>query len=79
MSELTQKDEVPGFVPSKEFLARKERLDDVMNLGKPDRIAVAPLVVHYYPTRVKGISNRETMQEPAVWIDQCRSDAHLAL
>ncbi len=61
MSELAKKDEAPGFVPSREFLAREKRLSDAMNLRKPDRVPVAPLVVHYYPTRVKGISNREAM------------------
>ncbi len=61
MAELTQKNEIPGFVPSSEFLARKKRLDNAMNLQKPDRVPVAPLVIHYYPTRIRGISNREAM------------------
>jgi uroporphyrinogen-III decarboxylase len=61
VSGLAQENEVPGFVPSSEFLARKKRLDDAMNLRKPDRVPVAPLVVHYYPTRIKGISNKEAM------------------
>jgi uroporphyrinogen-III decarboxylase len=30
-----------------------------MRLETPDRIPVAPAVVHYYPTRAKGISNRD--------------------
>lgn len=61
MSESTQQTKGPSFIPSPEFLARKKRLDDAMNLRKPDRVPVAPLVVHYYPTRVRGISNREAM------------------
>jgi uroporphyrinogen-III decarboxylase len=51
------------FRPSPEFLARKKRLDDAMNLRKPDRVPVAPLVVHYYPTKVVGISNKEAMYD----------------
>jgi uroporphyrinogen-III decarboxylase len=51
------------FEPSPEFLAREKRLDDALNLRKPDRVPVAPLVVHYYPTRIKGISNKEAMYE----------------
>lgn len=51
--------EEPAFIPSPEFLARKKRLDDALNLRKPDRVPVAPLVVHYYSTKIKGISNRD--------------------
>jgi len=51
--------EKPAFIPSPEFLARQKRLDDALNLRKPDRVPVAPLVVHYYPTKIKGISNRD--------------------
>ena len=64
MSESTQKAETPSFVPSPEFLARKKRLDDAMSLKKPDRVPIAPLVVHYYLTRVRGISNRDAMYNP---------------
>jgi uroporphyrinogen-III decarboxylase len=61
MSESEQEPKAPAFTPSPEFLARKERLDDAMNLRKPDRVPVAPLVVHYYPTRARGISNKDAM------------------
>ena len=63
MSELNSKIGTPEFVPSPEFLARKKRLDDALNLRKPDRVPVAPLVAHYYPTRVRGISNKEAMYD----------------
>jgi uroporphyrinogen-III decarboxylase len=61
MSETTKKAETFSFLPSPEFLARKKRLDNAMNLRKPDRVPVAPLIIHYYPTRSRGISNREAM------------------
>jgi uroporphyrinogen-III decarboxylase len=64
MSETTQKVGIDNFVPSPEFLARRKRLDDAMNLRKPDRIPIAPLVVHYYPTRIRGICNRDAMYNP---------------
>lgn len=63
MSDPTQSSDTV-FTPSQEFLARQKRLDDAMNLRKPDRVPVAPLVVHYYPTRVRGISNKEAMYDP---------------
>ena len=50
-----------AFQPSPEFLARQKRLEDAFNLRKPDRIPVAPVTLHYYPTRVKGISNKDAM------------------
>ncbi|MGD8835626.1 MAG: uroporphyrinogen decarboxylase family protein [Desulfobacteraceae bacterium] len=71
MSDKASNDAAPEFVPSPEFLARQKRLDDALNLRQPDRVPVAPLVVHYYPTRVEGISNRDagydTQQTIAAW------------
>jgi uroporphyrinogen-III decarboxylase len=64
MSKSTQKPQVPAFRPSPEFLARKKRMDDAMSLRKPDRVPVAPLIVHYYPTRAAGISNKDAMYDP---------------
>ncbi|MBI5601942.1 MAG: hypothetical protein HY879_01160 [Deltaproteobacteria bacterium] len=61
MSGANSQNEVLDFNPLPEFLARKKRLDDAFNLRKPDRVPVAPLVVHYYPTRIRGISNKEAM------------------
>ncbi|MCX8021740.1 MAG: hypothetical protein N2745_03100 [Syntrophorhabdaceae bacterium] len=51
------------FSPSPEFLERKSRLEAAFTLSGPDRIPVAPIVMHYYPTRLKAISNREAMYE----------------
>jgi len=59
MTEPTQENQASAFKPSSEFLARKKRMDDAMNLRKPDRVPVAPLIVHYYHTRSAGISNKE--------------------
>jgi hypothetical protein len=36
-------------------------MDDAMHLRKPDRVPVAPLVCTFYPTKVKGVSNRDAM------------------
>lgn len=73
MSEPTQQPKDMEFQPSPEFLVRKKRLDDAMNLRKPDRIPVLPLMTHYYPTRAAGISNRDAMYDTErtieVWRD----------
>jgi len=53
-----------AFQPTPEFLARAKRMDDAMNIRKPDRVPVSPLVVTYYATRIKGISNKEAMYQP---------------
>ena len=60
MSEAPQ---TPAFQPTPEYLARARRMDNAMHLRKPDRVPVAPLVVHFYATRIKGISNRDAMYE----------------
>jgi hypothetical protein len=49
------------FQPSPIFLARQKRIEDAFNLIRPDRVPVVPVVIHYYPTRVKGISNKDSM------------------
>jgi uroporphyrinogen-III decarboxylase len=59
VNEETLKPQAPPFEPSPVFLARQKRIENAMRLEKPDRIPVAPAVVHYYPTRAKGISNRD--------------------
>jgi hypothetical protein len=61
--EATRKPAVPAFEPSPEFLARRKRLDDAMSIQKPDRVPIAPLVVHYYPTRAAGITNKNAMYD----------------
>lgn len=38
---------------------REQRFNDIVALKKPDRVPLIPLVVHYFPTRIKGISNRD--------------------
>jgi hypothetical protein len=60
MSE-SQQPPVPAFQPSTDYLARAKRMDDAMHLRKPDRVPVAPLVCTFYPTKVKGVSNRDAM------------------
>jgi hypothetical protein len=46
---------------SSEYLARWKRMEDAFSLIVPDRVPVAPVNLHYYPTQVKGISNRDSM------------------
>jgi hypothetical protein len=48
---------------SSELWARRKRLEDAFNLTVPDRVPVAPVTLHYYPTRVKGISNKDAMYQ----------------
>jgi hypothetical protein len=38
-------------------------MEDALSLNTPDRIPVAPVVVHYYTSRAKGISNRDSMYQ----------------
>ena len=38
---------------------REQRFSDVIALKKPDKVPLVPLVLHYFPTRIKGISNRD--------------------
>jgi len=45
------------------FLARQKRIEDAFNLKKPDRVPVAPVTLHYYPNRAKGISNKDAMYQ----------------
>jgi hypothetical protein len=52
---------MPNFQVPPQLLERQRRLDDALNLRKPDRVPVAPVNLHYYPTRVKGITNKESM------------------
>ncbi|MBI5586670.1 MAG: hypothetical protein HY892_22905 [Deltaproteobacteria bacterium] len=61
MSMMNSLNTEPGVQHSPGYLARAKRLNDALNLRKPDRVPVAPLVVHYYPTRIRGITNREAM------------------
>ena len=71
MSEDINEQHIPGFIPSPEYLARQNRMFDAISLSKPDRVPVAPMVVHYYPTRAKGITNKEAMynfaQSNEIW------------
>lgn len=48
-----------------DYLAREKRVNDAFALKKPDRVPVAPLIIHFYPNRVMGISNKEAMYDLA--------------
>ena len=63
MAEEISESQVQAFTPSPEFLARKKRIEDAFNLRQPDRTPVAPVVLHYYPTRAMGISNKDSMYQ----------------
>ncbi len=56
-----QRPETLPFQPSPEFLARAKRMDDAMHLRKPDRVPLSPMCIHFYATRVRGISNKDAM------------------
>lgn len=45
--------------PEQLYAEREKRFNDIVALRKPDRVPVIPLVVHYFPTKTKGISNRD--------------------
>ncbi len=45
--------------PEELFALREKRFDDIVALREPDKVPVIPLVTTYFPTRVKGFSNRD--------------------
>jgi uroporphyrinogen-III decarboxylase len=61
MTQRPPESEFSAFVPSPDFPARMKRFEDAKNLRKPDRVPVAPLIIHFYPTKIAGISNKEAM------------------
>ena len=66
MPETTLEDgsQTPPLSP--EFKARQKRFDDAKSLTRPDRVPVAPVVMHYFPNIRKGISNREVHYDRAL-------------
>jgi hypothetical protein len=61
MTEIAQITQPIDSTLSAEYHARRKRMDDAMSLRKPDRVPVAPLVAHFYPTTMYGISHRDAM------------------
>lgn len=41
------------------YAEREQRFNDIVALRKPDRVPVIPLNCHYFPTRVRGVTNRD--------------------
>ena len=41
------------------YAERLQRFNDIVALKKPDRVALMPQVVHYFPTHIRGVSNKE--------------------
>ena len=48
---------------SRLYAEREKRFNDIVALRKPDRVPVIPLVTHYFPTKIKGVSNRDAGYE----------------
>jgi uroporphyrinogen-III decarboxylase len=48
-----------------DYLAREKRVNDAFALKKSDRVPVVPLIIHFYPNRITGISNKEAMYDLA--------------
>jgi hypothetical protein len=48
------------------YAEREQRFNDIVALKKPDRVPIVPLVTHYFPTKIKGVSNREAGYDNAV-------------
>jgi len=73
MSDPVQEEQANKTQLNDEFELRKKRLEDAISLKKPDRVPVAPLAGIFYPTRIKGISNKDNMYNPAgtfqAWIE----------
>jgi hypothetical protein len=41
------------------YAEREKRFNDIVALKKPDRVPVIALVTHYFPTKIRGVSNRD--------------------
>lgn len=39
------------------YAQRMQRFDDIVALRKPDKVPVMPLMMHYFPNRIAGVSN----------------------
>ena len=44
---------------SRLYVEREQRFKDIVALKKPDRVPVIPLVTHYFPIKIRGVSNRD--------------------
>jgi uroporphyrinogen-III decarboxylase len=64
MSNSTAKEDVVPLDNSSAYAVRQKRIDDAMHLRQPDRVPVVPLSVNYYPTRSRGISNKQALHSP---------------
>ena len=43
--------------PEELYAQREQRFNDIVALRKPDKIPVMPLMMHYFPNRIAGVSN----------------------
>jgi hypothetical protein len=43
--------------PQELFAQREQRFNDIVALREPDKVPVMPLVMHYFPNKVAGVSN----------------------
>ena len=48
------------------YAEREKRFNDIVALKKPDRVPVIPIVNHYFPTKLKGISNKDAGYDSAL-------------
>ncbi len=52
-----------AFQPSADYLARQKRMEDAFSLRQPDRVPVAPVVIHYYAALAAGMSHRDAQYD----------------
>jgi hypothetical protein len=43
--------------PEELYAQREQRFNDIVALKKPDKIPVMPLMMHYFPNKIAGVSN----------------------
>ena len=51
---------------SRLYAEREKRFNDIVGLRKTDRVPVMPLVTHYFPTKIRGVSNRDAGYDHAL-------------
>ena len=43
--------------PEELYAQREQRFNDIVALRKPDKIPFMPLMMHYFPNKIAGVSN----------------------
>jgi hypothetical protein len=62
---LPEQAAIPSGRPSSDLISRQKRMEDAFSLRQPDRVPVAPVVIHYYAALSVGMSHRDAQYDSA--------------